>query len=40
MVPWEFMFTSHGHAVVFQLLDIGEKPMAMHEEFGYGDADM
>ena len=37
MVPWECRFASHGHAVVFQRLDSGEKPMAM---FGYGDADM
>ena len=29
MVPWECRFASHGHAVVFQLLDSGEKPMAI-----------
>ena len=29
VVPWECRFASHGHAVVFQLLDNGEKPMAM-----------
>ena len=29
MVPWECSFASHGHAVVFQLLDSGENPMAM-----------
>ena len=29
MVPWECRFASHGHAVVFQLLDSGEKPMDM-----------
>ena len=28
-VPWECRFGSLGHAVVFQLLDSGEKPMAM-----------
>ena len=29
MVPCECRFASHGHAIVFQLLDSGEKPMAM-----------
>ena len=29
MGPWECRFASHGHAVVFQLLDSGEKPMTM-----------
>ena len=29
MLPWECRFASHGHAVVFQLPDSGEKPMAM-----------
>ena len=29
VVPWESRFGSHGHTVVFQLLDSGEKPMAM-----------
>ena len=28
MVPWECRFASHGHAVVFQLLDSGENSMA------------
>ena len=29
VVPWECRCTSRGHAVVNQLLDSGEKPMAM-----------
>ena len=29
MVPWECRFASHGHAVVFQLLDSKEMPMDM-----------
>ena len=29
VVSWECRFASHGHAIVFQLLDSGEKPMAM-----------
>ena len=37
-VPWECRLASHGHAVVFQLLDSGEKPMAM--ENSDGDADL
>ena len=37
-VPWECRLASHGHAVVFQLLDSGEKPMIM--ENSDGDADL
>ena len=31
MIPWECRFASHYHAFVFQLLDSGEKPMAMEK---------